>query len=225
VDARPPSHVAARRRAGRADDPVTPEQFVQQVSFLIDLRAKAESVEPGDRIISGRADQIRQLHQDLSRDSQGIPGWGSSTGTGTDVDQVRSHPERNHRAELPPDNTGGPTQDEHARAPRVNESANLDAPVTDPRGIRRRGDFEPNRPPGRVIVAPGKASARELEQKHQTTGARGPSRVHQHPLMRLAFAGEPSCRTYRGMTLLEGGLRITQFGRGRTGRARLGSPA
>src|SRR5215207_2797124 len=114
-------------------------------------------------------------------------------GTRTNVDQVRSDLERNDQTELTPDNTSGPAQHEHPRPPRVNESTNLDAPVADHRGIRRRGDFEPNRPLGRVVAAPGSASAHEQEQKGQTTGSRGPSRVHQHPSMRLASAGEPSC--------------------------------
>jgi len=134
--------------------------------------------------------------------------------TGTNVDQVRSGLERNDHAELTTDNTSRLAQDEHPRPPRVNEPTNLDTPVADHRGIRWRGDFEPNRPLGWVVSAPRSASARDQEQKQQTTGSRGPSRVHQHPSMRLASAREPSCAI--------GGLGITQFGRGRTDRAHLG---
>jgi hypothetical protein len=145
--------------------------------LLVDLGTKAESVELIDRIITARPDQVGQLHENLSRNSQGIPRRGGSAGTCTDVDQVRSHAERDQRAKLAAHNASPLAEDEHARPPRVNEPANLDAPVMDHRGIRRRGDFEPHRPLGRVIAAPGSASACEEEQKHQTTGARGPSRV------------------------------------------------
>src|SRR5215213_8295130 len=61
-DAGPPRHIAARRRLGLADDPIASEQLVQQVAFLLDLRAKAESFEAADRIVSGRAGQVGQRH-------------------------------------------------------------------------------------------------------------------------------------------------------------------
>ena len=85
-------------------------------------------------------------------------------GTGTDVDQVRSLPEGDHRAELTPGNAGAPAEDEHSRSSRVNAPANLDALVMDHRGIGRRGDFEPNRPLGRAIAASGRAPARDEDQ-------------------------------------------------------------
>jgi hypothetical protein len=188
VDASPPRHVAASGRAALADDPLASEQFVQKVPVLLDLRAKAESVELIDRIISTCARQVGQLHENLSCNSQCIPGRGGSTGRCTYVDQVRSHLKRDHRAELAPHNPSPLAEDDHTRAPGVNEPANLDAAVMDHRGIRRRGDFEPNRLFVGVIAAPGSASAREKEQKHQTTGARGPSRVQQHLAIRLASA-------------------------------------
>jgi hypothetical protein len=180
VDASAPRHLAARGRTALADEPLATEQLVEEVSLLVDLGAEAESVELIDRIIAARADQVGQLHENLSRNSQGVPGRGGSTGTRTNVDQVRSHPERDQRAKLAPHNASPLAEDEHTRAPRVNKPADLEAPVMDDRGIRRLGDFEPNRLRGRVIAAPGSASAGEEEQKHQTTGARAPSRVQQH---------------------------------------------
>ena len=177
MDARAPRHLAARGRAGLADDPLAAEQFVQEVPLLFDLGTKAESVELIDRIIAARAGQVGQLHENLSRNSQGIPRRSGSAGACTNVDQVRSHAERNQRAKLAPHNASPLAEDEHARPPRVNEPANLDAPVMDHRGIGWLGDFEPHRPLGRVIAAPGSACACEEEQKQQTTGARGPSRV------------------------------------------------
>jgi hypothetical protein len=177
VDARAPRHLAARGRAALADEPLAAQELVQEIPLLVDLGTKAESVELIDRIISARPDQVGQLHENLSRHPQRIPGRGGSTGTCTNVDQVRSHPERDQRAKLAPHNTSPLAEDEHPRPPRVNEPADLDARVADHRGIRRRGDFEPHRLLGRVIAAPGSASAYEEEQKHQTTGARGPSRV------------------------------------------------
>ena len=145
--------------------------------MLLDLGTQAESVELIDRIIAARADQVGQLHENLSRNSQGIPRRGGSAGTCTNIDQVRSLAERNQRAKLALRNASPLAEDEHARPPRVNEPANLDAPVVDHRGIARLGDFEAHRPRSRVIPAPGSACACEEEQKHQSTGARGPSRV------------------------------------------------
>jgi hypothetical protein len=56
---------------------------------------------------------------------------------------------------------GGPAEDEHARLPRANEPANLNASVMHHRGIGRRRDLEPNRLLRRVVAAPECASSRE----------------------------------------------------------------